>query len=1695
MAELIDMDNLSKFKSSYVYDIESEPSDVVESENLSALEKFRDSRMSEIDMELRNGDMDIVDVAPIKSISPDPNAYNPSIYNEPLGKNLTQEVLSPKEIDTSKYGYLGPAMSKLPIPGVQSVNEMSGGSPEISAVAGDLAKNMMGYIGAVPGAISSIATMAPAAGIGMLSAISATAEVVLGGGRSLDDAYDIASQKMEEAMSTIPMYHPQNEYEEDLLNVVFSPMNAIIAAGHKYADMIPSDDLKGAAKFAVDIAAMTVQGALTGGVLRGKKPTSFESSEAVGMKSAARNILAEANKIIDVVEGGKPLGIKEASKIDRLYNSARILKEMAKEEGYGNEVITDAIKSVEGIKGSKNVKKGLAQLYKRASDTIKKQNELQDKNTFTDLEYAKRVRSNNELIEKAKSGDVGKLEPIETPEGIKNHFELVKRLEDIIADESKQPFVLEQTKKVKEFGEEMKRRKERASKRERIKIAKKEKAERIEAEKAEMRKRSYERVSGIEKVDDKTIVKTPEKVVEDVKVKTEIVEKDIETETKPPNIVGDRPSKKEIFLRTTDSEFYKTPAKARKDSLRYKDERVKKAVREDPYLYLDMLVTEANQWIHGDRENISLIYEQIRDLRTNPGIKSFMTDNQMSVFYNRIDNFTTWLDGAERYKHSISEKKLPKVELTESETSLKELWSGESSVNRIQMILKSLGDKGVSEIGESGLRRLINTEWDNLSKSIKDKVYNFAFGDSGSKLSSDPFGVGAGIDVIRGLVRTLYKNKGKSEKVYSGDPASMGAQILWNMVEDVDKYFKDSKKLKEESMKRPISEWKERLMKGAVMQDFTTYQSMYREHLFGKEGLNAFMKHRIEGGTHAKALIMIREASRDIYKGLNKKEIEFLDEFLFARNQLEAIIRTENTKNPYKPDARLNKLNLWTFTEYFPEIKNLNKDRFDAILVAADKYKRYTDKTVNMMFESGLIDKDTYTKLSDVQYYQRMMGVGEEFVKSLNRINKKEGLPKGKANLKDPDPKLSRLPRGKKIDPLRFDSLQLLGTRYVDVIKAVDQNNTYKELAELATKFKENPFARIVGEGDKKSKVVPHKEWKNIKYFEDGVSKDLYISKMIEKEWGRRSDIFDSKTALLVQLASGSSLLKPLAVPLNWDFYLKNIIRDIAHGWYTLESIRSDGKIKSAYSPHLPIGMTQLTGDLISVFPDVIKNKGLIKEYINSGGGMELLARQAFSGLELFKKQDPVPTFRKGKFEKTMDFLSWASNKSEMWTRTAYMLRGLKEIAKREGIDVKEVMKNKEFMLEAAFQSRSVIDYSVSGLYGKAADSGIPFLNAQIQATHGVFKAFKRNKVEGLYKMAQIGGLAAGVYFALRNLFPEASKDIPEEAYARSIPVPLPFPFEDTEGNIRYPYIEIPLDSSQGFASMLTISMAKMFAGEDINVPLVLESLAGTIPATSPGSVLPPVLGSLFTYSLNKDTWSGQDIWRRTDPLSWPKSRSESDMATDQFWKDFGDVTKLSPARSEAAFGKVVPKNIYGDIFNELYNAAFNDIPRNMRSGGMWLSMYKNLPMFRGILKVTHPFVSESKNIKGLNEERIEYELIAGNAADELIVGVLDFDLPIEDFFEFLSDVGEKDPYMAKTLEERFTMEKAFRDANVKNRSIFRSLQRLRPESRAKWFADKLENAPVDEEIELWETITSVEGIVSDRFLEELSKISADESD
>jgi hypothetical protein len=321
------------------------------------------------------------------------------------------------------------------------------------------------------------------------------------------------------------------------------------------------------------------------------------------------------------------------------------------------------------------------------------------------------------------------------------------------------------------------------------------------------------------------------------------------------------------------------------------------------------------------------------------------------------------------------------------------------------------------------------------------------------------------------------------------------------------------------------------------------------------------------------------------------------------------------------------------------------------------------------------------------------------------------------------------------------------------------------------------------------------------------------------------------------------------------------------------------------------------------------------------------------------------------------------------------------------------------------------------------------------------------------------------------------------------IPIGDSFGFEDEFGQMRYPYVKIPLDPGQKFFKTFFEASADKWLGNEIDVDRVVDSLKEQSPVGV--TELPPTVSGLVGYATNKDFWLNEDIWRYTDkPFTYPNSKEEYIPGrTPEVYKDFGQLTGLSPERTRYAVEELTTSGtVWSALLNKGYDELFSDLPKEKKQQHLAMVLART-PVFKRFIGITNPYSKHVAKVDKAEEEATLDKFVENRGMDTLVDGYLYEDsAKLKDIVTYAKSFKDRDTY--DRLMDRFKWEKAIK--NLPEKSFWRRMKGMPSiEARANLFVDRLNKAKDEDRKQLWKEyriISRAGGVISEGFREEVRK-------
>lgn len=839
------------------------------------------------------------------------------------------------------------------------------------------------------------------------------------------------------------------------------------------------------------------------------------------------------------------------------------------------------------------------------------------------------------------------------------------------------------------------------------------------------------------------------------------------------------------------------------------------------------------------------------------------------------------------------------------------------------------------------------------------------------------------------------------------------------------------------------------------------------------EGYRIIQKMYLSKGASSRSAEMLRQMQKEVYSGLNRNEKNILDNLILADRMID--IGKYKTEKQFKFPEGLSPKESVAYSELVGPIEKLSDPKVKDLRNRTKAYYEWMKKPLKDMLDAGLITEEEFKNLSSHNYRR---------LKLVEIYDREYKTKIGKKIKTVYDSGVESLARGRDTDIFEPSSEVMALEVFNRAYGRIANNEANKTLLDLATRDPENPFVRT--KTNKKTKIPTG--WNRIFMFDEGKRRALYLSPEMNREWINSSPELSYKMSQILRYSTGSPVLRTFATGINWGFALANLPRDIMQTWFAAR-IFKDGEWSSVYSPIAPLYALQLGHDYATIFTDAALKKGRYEDYIKEGGGMEFLVHQG----RLFQRgrhiERPIDKFYTlmGRFGET----------SELMTRLAIRERVIRRRAREQGITLEEARKNKSITTEATFAARDYMDFGQGGGIAKAFDNGIPYLNAAIQGTRGMFRSFKPGSGTALsstFKLAQFAAVVSGLYIAARKLSPQTMKNLQGNmAMQNNLCIPLGdhFSFVDNEGQTRYIYVKIPLDPGQKFFKTFFEASVDKWLGNEVDVDRVTGALEQISPVSLTG--LPPTLSAALGYMTNKNFWSNSDIWRATDkPFDWPNSSQEYTNRTPQIAVDFGKLTGLSPERTKYAVNQLITNgSIWSYMAGGAYNKLFGTMPKDKKEQNIAMILART-PVIKRFIGVTNPYSKYRKDISEAKEMSSLKTFIQNRGLDTLSDGYLFKGITKRsDIFKYINSFHDRN--IQNRLIERFKVQERTKD--LPERSFWLQLQELKPDARAAVFMDRLTRLDRDRKSEVWKEFSMMnrmsKGIFTSRFRHEVMKIRA----
>jgi len=677
----------------------------------------------------------------------------------------------------------------------------------------------------------------------------------------------------------------------------------------------------------------------------------------------------------------------------------------------------------------------------------------------------------------------------------------------------------------------------------------------------------------------------------------------------------------------------------------------------------------------------------------------------------------------------------------------------------------------------------------------------------------------------------------------------------------------------------------------------------------GTLGKEAVMRHDLIRGAGSKSTRIMNNALDKIYKGLSKPEEILLNRMIQSRRT----IAIEKYRADIKHPAGLG------LKEHQAYLDSIPKDMAGRLRQRADAYFAVMDGQLKQLYEAGIISRESYAGLLEKGDYSPR--------RFIQHIDPERTYTFGGKKISVWDSGIKALDEGS-YKTLENNSRCLLTQVVMRTQSRIFKNEANRALYELAKQMPDNKVVQLakVKEVTKVGKTIyakPPAGYERLGVMIKGQMQEMIMPESLTKEWVSLDPAVSSQMANIIGWLSGARILRPMATGINPEFAITNLPRDIAHAWFTTYE----------YSPHLPIAAGQMAKDYAKVFPDTLLRRGRWNDYINEGGGMSFLTHQ---GRTKIRGQEPLRGVQK--------VLGYLGETSEIWTRLALRERALR---------------NQKPPHEATWVARNYLDFSQGGWFIKGADTGVPYLNAGVQGTRGIVRAAKEKPSTFLYKTAEIGALATGIYLANRYKNPECWESVPDYDKVNNFIITTPLTYTDESGNKRHLYFRIAKDQGQKLIATIFENLMAKSLGEEIDVDEVTMAAQELI-TIAPQDLLPPTMDAMLGYYANKDFWRNKDIWKGPEVMP----SQEYTQYTHPAFVKLGELTGMSPERAQYALEQYFTgQNIYTSTVGGGLRDIMDKLPEDVREQTTQ-DLLRQAPFLRRVLRATDPYTQYAKDVR-----------------------------------------------------------------------------------------------------------------------------------
>jgi hypothetical protein len=284
-------------------------------------------------------------------------------------------------------------------------------------------------------------------------------------------------------------------------------------------------------------------------------------------------------------------------------------------------------------------------------------------------------------------------------------------------------------------------------------------------------------------------------------------------------------------------------------------------------------------------------------------------------------------------------------------------------------------------------------------------------------------------------------------------------------------------------------------------------------------------------------------------------------------------------------------------------------------------------------------------------------------------------------------------------------------------------------------------------------------------------------------------------------------------------------------------------------------------------------------------------------------------------------------------------------------------------------------------------------------------------------------------------------------------------------GNTVYPVLAIGIDGPQQFFKVLFEGVAnKLYYKEDFDVNRTLKALKNSSPVDV--SSLPPSIEAIVAMWLNKDTWTGEDVWTKSEKLPVGEAREEYIPGkTDQMFIDVGAATGLSPERTKRALQKIITNDpVLLSLVRKGYEEAFGEFPPAEREQSL-AQMLSDVPGANVIFKLTNPHAKLMQDVEDVRNKDTAIRVRRNLDLDYKIALYLNKDMTESEVNRYIIKQSVNKPDLRQSMLRDFKFQKATKD--LPHAYWWKGTIRLPVEARAEAYINRFMDSSPEEILQL----------------------------